>query len=192
MKKCQSGFSLLEILAVIVIIGFTVNFVVLSLNDEVEEQLEQEALKVHTLINLASEYAVMNQLELGFHIDKNINSFELLVFNGEKWIVLSEGDTFKPHRFSKFISTDIELDDLPWGEDNLLQQVDWRQYLSSEDDETLLEQEKMKIPQVLLLSSGEVSPFVIELSLTEKEDALPYFIKGDLMAPVELSQELEP
>jgi general secretion pathway protein H len=72
-----------------------------------------------------------------------------------------------------------------------LQQVDWRQYLSSEDDETLLEQEKMKIPQVLLLSSGEVSPFVIELSLTEKEDAFPYFIKGDLMAPVELSQELE-
>lgn len=189
MKKWQSGFSLLEILAVLVIIGFAMNLVVLTLNDQDEEQLEQEALKLHTMINLASEYAVMNQFELGFHIDENTNTFELLAFNGEKWVVISEQDVLKPHQFSEFINVELVLEDLPWGEENLLQQVDWRQLLNSEDEESLLELEKMKIPQVLLLSSGEVSPFQIELELKENDRAKPYFIKGELMAPVELSQE---
>lgn len=189
MKKWQSGFSLLEILAVLVIIGFAMNLVVLTLNDQDEEQLEQEALKLYTMINLASEYAVMNQFELGFHIDENTNTFELLAFNGEKWVVISEQDVLKPHQFSEFINVELVLEDLPWGEENLLQQVDWRQLLNSEDEESLLELEKMKIPQVLLLSSGEVSPFQIELELKENDRAKPYFIKGELMAPVELSQE---
>lgn len=189
MKKWQSGFSLLEILAVLVIIGFAMNLVVLSLNDQDEEQLEVEALKLHTMINLASEYAVMNQFELGFHIDRNTNTFELLAFNGEKWVVISEQDVLKPHQFSEFINVELELEDLPWGEENLLQQVDWRQLLNSEDEESLLELDKMKIPQVLLLSSGEVSPFQLILELKENERAKPYFIKGELMAPVELSQE---
>ena len=191
MKKWQSGFSLLEILAVLVIIGFAMNLVVLSLNDQAEEQLEQEALKIHTMINLASEYAVMNQFELGFHIDKDTRSFELLVFDSEKWIVLSEQDVFKPHEFGELITAEMVLEDLPWGEENLLQQVDWRQLLNSDDEESLLELEKMKIPQVLLLSSGEVSPFQIRLGLKDDPDATPYFIKGELMAPVELSQDLE-
>lgn len=189
MKKWQSGFSLLEILAVLVIIGFAMNLVVLTLNDQDEEQLEQEALKLYTMINLASEYAVMNQFELGFHIDENTNTFELLAFNGEKWVVISEQDVLKPHQFSEFINVELVLEDLPWGEENLLQQVDWRQLLNSEDEESLLELEKMKIPQVLLLSSGEISPFQIELQLKENDRAKPYFIKGELMAPVELSQE---
>ncbi|WP_372768953.1 prepilin-type N-terminal cleavage/methylation domain-containing protein [Pseudoalteromonas sp.] len=189
MKKWQSGFSLLEILAVLVIIGFAMNLVVLTLNDQDEEQLEVEALKLHTMINLASEYAVMNQFELGFHIDRNTNTIELLAFNGEKWVVISEQDVLKPHQFSEFINVELELEDLPWGEENLLQQVDWRQLLNSEDEESLLELDKMKIPQVLLLSSGEVSPFQLILELKENEKAKPYFITGELMAPVELSQE---
>ncbi|MEI4548336.1 prepilin-type N-terminal cleavage/methylation domain-containing protein [Pseudoalteromonas spongiae] len=191
MKKWQSGFSLLEILAVLVIIGFAMNLVVLTLNDQQEEQLETEALKLHTMINLASEFAVMNQLELGFHIDKNTNTFELLAFDSEKWVVITEPEVFKPHQFSEFISVEMALEDLPWGEENLLQQVDWRQLLNSEDEESLLELEKMKIPQVLLLSSGEVSPFQLVLTLTDNEKARPYYIKGELMAPVELSQELD-
>lgn len=191
MKKWQSGFSLLEILAVLVIIGFAMNLVVLTLNDQQEEQLETEALKLHTMINLASEFAVMNQLELGFHIDKNTNTFELLAFDSEKWVAITEPEVFKPHQFSEFISVEMALDDLPWGEENLLQQVDWRQLLNSEDEESLLELEKMKIPQVLLLSSGEVSPFQLVLTLTDNEKARPYYIKGELMAPVELSQELD-
>lgn len=191
MKKWQSGYSLLEILAVLVVIGFAMNLVVLSLNDQAEEQLEQEALKLHTMINLASEFAVMNQFELGFHIDKNTQTFELLVFDSEKWIVLSEQDVLKPHQFSELISAELVLEDLPWGEQNLLQQVDWRQLLNSEDEESMLELEKMKIPQVLLLSSGEVSPFQMKLSLNDKPEATPYYIKGELMAPVELTQELD-
>lgn len=191
MKKWQSGFSLLEILAVLVIIGFAMNLVVLTLNDQQEEQLETEALKLHTMINLASEFAVMNQLELGFHIDKNTNTFELLAFDSEKWVAITEHEVFKPHQFSEFISVEMALEDLPWGEENLLQQVDWRQLLNSEDEESLLELEKMKIPQVLLLSSGEVSPFQLVLTLTDNEKARPYYIKGELMAPVELSQELD-
>ncbi len=186
MKRKQLGFSLIEVLMVLVIIAFSINLVVYSLGDKDVDVIEHEALKVQTMINLASEYAVLNQLELGFHLDKN--TFELLIFDGEKWAALSADDVFTAHEFSPLIEAELLLDDLPWSRENLLEQVDWRSLLDSDDEESLLELEKMKIPQVLLLSSGDVSPFELELKLVEKPE-IDYFIQGEFMAPVALLAE---
>ena len=61
----SKGFSLIEILVVLVIIAFATKMVVYSLDGGAEEELDTQALRLHTTINMASEFAILNQVELG-------------------------------------------------------------------------------------------------------------------------------
>jgi len=186
--KKKSGFSLIEIMVVLVIIAFATNMMIYNLGGGQEDELEKSAVKMTTVINLAADYAVLNQLELGFHLDKNI--LEFLAFDGEKWIPLTGNKVFKAVKFPPFLDVELQLDDLPWAEENLLEQVDWRELMDTDDEESFLELDKLKIPQVILLSSGEISPFSLSLSL--KEQAEPtFFIQGEFMAPVIFKREPE-
>ncbi|WP_275041940.1 prepilin-type N-terminal cleavage/methylation domain-containing protein [Pseudoalteromonas rubra] len=184
----QSGFSLIEILMVLVIIGFSVNLVTYTLSDDMEEELEREALRLHSVINMASEFAILNQIELGFHLDKK--KLEFLVFDGEKWTTFDAEELYQAVEYSDEYKIELSTEDLAWAQDNMLEQANWRELMGSGDEESLLELKKLKIPQVLLLSSGEVSAFQLSLELEEQSEPV-YFIEGEFMAPVNLRKEPE-
>ena len=182
------GFSLIEILVVLVIIAFATKMVVYSLEGGAEDELDTQALRLHTTINLASEFAILNQVELGFHLDDNV--FEFLVFDGEKWITFDREDLFKPTEFDERFKVTLNLEDLAWAQDNLLEQANWRELMSGGDEDSLLELKKLKIPEVLILSSGEVSAFQLILELKEQSEPV-YYIEGEFTAPVNLRREPE-
>lgn len=188
LKSPNRGFSLIEILVVLVVIAFATKMVVYSLDGGDEDELDKQALRLHTTINMASEFAILNQVELGFHLDKN--TFEFLVFDGEKWITFDREKLFAPITVDERLKLTLNLDDLAWSQDNLLEQSNWRELMSGGDDESLLELQKMKIPQVLLLSSGEVSAFQLIYELQDEEEPV-YFIEGEFSAPVNLRREPE-
>ncbi|HEA17135.1 MAG TPA: type II secretion system protein GspH [Pseudoalteromonas prydzensis] len=188
LKSPRRGFSLIEILVVLVVIAFATKMVVYSLDGGDEDELDKQALRLHTTINMASEFAILNQLELGFHLDKN--SFEFLVFDGEKWITFDREKLFAPITVDERLKLTLNLDDLAWSQDNLLEQSNWRELMSGGDDESLLELQKMKIPQVLILSSGEVSAFQLIYELKDEKEPV-YFIEGEFSAPVNLRREPE-
>ncbi|MDW7551482.1 type II secretion system minor pseudopilin GspH [Pseudoalteromonas peptidolytica] len=180
------GFSLLEVLVVLVIIAFSVNLITYTVSDSNEEGLEQMALRLQGTVNLASEFAVLNQVELGFHLDKE--KLEFLVFDSEKWRPFEADDIFKAVEFPEQYKVELILEDLPWSQDNLLEQANWRELMGGGDDDNFLELKKLKIPQVLILSSGEVSAF--RLSIEDKALQEPiFFIEGEFMAPVALKRE---
>ncbi len=185
MKKLR-GFSLIEILVVLVIIAFATNMVVYNLGGAEEDELDKQALRLHTVINLAAEYAVLNQLELGFILKKGV--FEFLAFDGEKWVAISGEKAFNAITFPEYMQVELVLDDLPWAQDNLLEQIDWRELMDTDDEESLLELDKMKVPQVIILSSGEISPFSISLVLKQQAEPI-YLVEGEFMAPVLLKRE---
>ncbi|TMP39997.1 type II secretion system protein [Pseudoalteromonas rubra] len=184
----QAGFSLIEILMVLVIIGFSVNLVTYTLSDDMEEELEREALRLHSVINMASEFAILNQIELGFHLDKK--KLEFLVFDGEKWATFDAEALYQAIDYSDEYKIELTTEDLAWAQDNMLEQANWRELMGSGDEESLLELKKLKIPQVLLLSSGEVSAFQLSLELEEQSEPV-YFVEGEFMAPVNLRKEPE-
>lgn len=187
LRAKSRGFSLIEILVVLVIIAFATKMVVYSLEGGAEDELDTQALRLHTTINMASEFAILNQVELGFHIDNNV--FEFLVFDGEKWVSFVREALFEPVEFNPRFKLALNLDDLAWAQDNLLEQANWRELMSGDED-SLLELKKFKIPQVLILSSGEVSAFQLTLELKEQSEPV-YFIEGEFTAPVNLRREPE-
>jgi len=186
--KKAKGFSLLEVLVVLVIIAMSVKMVSYTFDDAEAEELEKQALRVYRVINLASEFAVLNQIELGFHLDKNI--LEFLVFDGEKWAVFDAEALYEPITFGKEYKVNLNIEDLSWSQDNLLEQANWRELMGTSDDESLLELKKLKVPQVLILSSGEVSAFQLSVELADSaSEEASYFIEGEFIAPVNLRVE---
>ncbi|WP_166114517.1 type II secretion system minor pseudopilin GspH [Pseudoalteromonas sp. Z9A5] len=188
MHSKSKGFSLIEILVVLVIIAFATKMVVYSLEGGAEDALDTQALRLHTTINMASEFAILNQVELGVQVDNNI--FEFLVFDGEKWITFDREELFEPIEFDERFKLTLNLEDLAWAADNLLEQSNWRELMSGGDEDSLLELRELKIPQVLILSSGEVSAFQLTLELKEQSEPV-YFIEGEFTAPVNLRREPE-
>ncbi|WP_249348611.1 prepilin-type N-terminal cleavage/methylation domain-containing protein [Pseudoalteromonas citrea] len=186
--KRQPGFSLIEILVVLTIIAFATKLVTYNLDGNMEEALEKKALRTHGVINLASEFAVLNQVELGFHLDKK--TLEFLVFDGDKWVTFDGEDLYKPIKFEDDYKVNLTIEGLDWAQDNLLEQSNWRELMGTGDEASLLELKKLKVPQVLLLSSGEVSAFQLSLTLDEDPES-DYFIEGEFIAPVNLRREPE-
>jgi len=184
----KKGFSLIEILVVLVVIAFATKMVVYSLDGGAEDELDAQALRLHTTINMASEFAILNQVELGLLVEKNI--LEYLVFDGEKWVTFDREELFKPIELEPRLKLTLNLEDLAWAQDNLLEQSNWRELMSAGEDDSLLELKKLKIPQVLILSSGEVSAFQLILELKDQSDPV-YFIEGEFTAPVNLRREPE-
>ncbi|MBB1335533.1 prepilin-type N-terminal cleavage/methylation domain-containing protein [Pseudoalteromonas sp. SR41-6] len=188
LKSPMRGFSLIEILVVLVVIAFATKMVVYSLDGGVEDELDKQALRLHTTINMASEFAILNQVELGFQLDKD--TLEFLVFDGEKWITFDREKLFAPMTVDERLKLTLNLEDLAWAQDNLLEQSNWRELMTGGDDDSLLELQKMKIPQVLILSSGEVSAFQLIYELKDEKEPV-YFIEGEFSAPVNLRREPE-
>ena len=186
--KHAKGFSLIEILMVLVVIGFVTKMVAYSFDGGAEEELEKQALRLHTTINMASEFAILNQVELGFHLDQD--TFEFLVFDGDKWVTFDREKLFAPIKVDERFELTLNLDDLAWAQDNLLEQSNWRELMSGGDEDSLLELQKLKIPQVLILSSGEVSAFQLIYELKDEREP-QYFIEGEFMAPVKFRMEPE-
>ena len=184
----KRGFSLIEILVVLVVIAFATKMVVYSLDGGAEDALEKQALRLHTTINMASEFAILNQVELGFHIDEDV--FEFLVFDGEKWVTFDREQLFEPLTITEEFKLTLNLEDLAWAQENLLEQSNWRELMSSDDEDSLLELKKLKLPQVLILSSGEISAFQLIFELQKQPEPV-YFIEGEFLAPVNLRREPE-
>ncbi|ETJ48397.1 prepilin-type N-terminal cleavage/methylation domain-containing protein [Pseudoalteromonas agarivorans] len=186
MRAHHLGFSLIEILVVLTIIAFATKMVVYSLEGGAEDELDTQALRLHTTINMASEFAILNQIELGLMVEEN--TLEFLVFDGEKWITFDREELYKPIELDERLKLTLNLEDLAWSQENLLEQANWRELMSGGDDDSLLELEKLKIPQVLILSSGEVSAFQLIVELKEQSEPV-YYIEGEFTAPVNLRKE---
>lgn len=178
----QHGFTLLEIMLVIALIAIVASSMRLGISFESERDKKvREVQRMHAVINAAAEYAMLNQVELGLLLDDV--SYKFLAFDGQKWREMAGQKIFEEHEFSEGIELKLELDGLEWSEDNLLGSVSWADEELDDDDEEKL------TPQVFILSSGDLTPFLIDITVdVEDEEATTYFqLKGNFTFPVELT-----
>lgn len=190
MKKHQ-GFTLIELMLVIVIMGYLVTLVRLpSLAPDPFDLVEKHAKTISTQINLASEFAVLNNVQLGLAVTESRYSF--LMFDGEKWQPLAE-PPFVAAELEPELHLELVLDGLAWHQENLLSAVEFIDEESLEELAELSEEEKqLAFPQIFLLSSGELSPFDLRITYDNGfDDTVEFLVRGLFTSPVNLYDPLQ-
>ncbi len=163
-----SGFTLLEILVVIVIVGIVASFATLALRGADWKAIaEEEATRLAALLKLASDQAVLETRQLALSIDRE----------GYLFLVFDEAvDTpyWRP----------LEQDDLLGGVRSPHEGLELRLVESEELGAATASSREGDdyAPHVLLLSSGEMTPFTIDIVATDTDDhcALSGTLDGEI------------
>lgn len=162
-RVAEPGFTLVEILIVIVIIGALAGMAVVNLGGSGRgPELEREARRMHALMRMASEQAILESEEMGFLLDQNL--YRIVQYDAEtgRWAKAASPE-FGDHIIAEgFIAA-----------------------LVVEGGQPRLGIRRSEMPSVLFLSSGEVTPFELELEDVE-EPGQRYRIGSDGFSDIEL------
>lgn len=169
------GFTLLEVLVVVVIIGILASFAVLAIgNRSLEDRLDLEARRLEQLLQFAADEAVLQGAQLGFaRTGEGYSFFSLREEQTEqgpvrRWTPMDAGTPLRSRPLDPAFQLELRVDGRAVGP------------LQPPEPGTELK------PQVLLLSSGETSEF--ELSLRIRNHPVHYVLKGDAAGTFELSR----
>ena len=147
--RANAGFSLLELLIVVVIIGLLAQAVAISWralgNDR---EVEEETNRLRSVIDLLHEEALMQSRDYGVMFTETGYRFYVFDYQELAWVVPQTDRLLEQHMLRPQLGMSLVLDgrDVPLDPDFESQDV--------ENPE----------PQVMLLSSGEVTPFTIEMA----------------------------
>jgi len=135
MKVKNQGFTLIEIMVVVIIVSILVGAVSLTFPRSTDDLLKEDAERFSEILYLAQDEAILQSRDLAIAIDKSGYSF--LSRNDKSWTAFSE-EPFAPRKLSAKAESELELEGTPI---------------------KLVTKAKTK-PQIVIYSSGEITPFV--------------------------------
>jgi general secretion pathway protein H len=184
MKK-NKGFTLLELMLVILVIGVMAKIVVPSITwGSDEDRLSDTTNRFKAVFDLAAEYAMINNYELGLIIKDD--DYRFVAFDGTRWANFAQEKYFEPSKHEEGIELKLELEGLEWAENNLLNEVTFQQEDAEDEDKEML------TPQIYILSSGDITPFRLTFTYErEFEDPIHFQAIGDFTAPIKVEGPLE-
>jgi general secretion pathway protein H len=148
-----SGFTLLEILVVVLIIGVILTFATLAVRDNPEQRLQTEGQRFAALLRLAAQEAVLQSREIAIVFERN--GYHFLVLENGEW-TQHDDDVFRP----RTLPGDMEFN------------------LVIEGEQLEFGSQRRQDPRIYLLSGGEMTPF--ELDLRYHDRSAVYRIRGDI------------
>ena len=137
---CSRGFTLIELLIVMIIISVMVGAAAVTLKRDYTDLLANDAKRLRALILLGRDEALFQARSLGLRFSETGYDF---VIGGEElgtWIPLQDKQ-FRQRKLTSGVLLEV------FRQNTLVDFID----------------EENKTPQVFLLSTGEVTPFTIEL-----------------------------
>ncbi|NNF52777.1 MAG: type II secretion system minor pseudopilin GspH [Gammaproteobacteria bacterium] len=159
----QRGFTLLELMIVVVIISILLAAALLSMSfTSMERVLKEEGQRFSALLSYAREEAILQTLDLGFQVDESGFRFMFLDPATGQWVSADFDEVLRPRSFPSDIQATIWIEGAGFD-------------LGDPDAKDV---DPGNLPQVFILSSGEVSPF--ELILTSNLSPRKVTISGQL------------
>jgi general secretion pathway protein H len=168
-KYRQRGFTLVEIMAVVFIIGVMISLVAIRVDGLPERRLGVEAQRIFQKIRLLIDEAEFSGSEMGFALTDD--GYELFRFNDPtlSWISFTEGN-FKPTVLDSHYALELRLNDKKPDTEILYKKErreKARDYGEKKHDE----------PEIMFFSDGQITPF--ELTMTDKNiPKLHYVVTG--------------
>jgi general secretion pathway protein H len=140
-KQNGQGFTLIEVMIVVVIIAILMGAVAMSIPRDINDQIKEHANRFQALLSLFQDEAILQSRELALGFSESGYTFYQLEEN--KWTVNNKAP-FKSRVLPSNLFSSLYLEGI---------------------SVTLEDQTDAK-PQVFILSSGEVTPFVYELQFS--------------------------
>ncbi len=159
--RVAAGFTLLEILVVVIIIGVIVSAATLSMGVLGQDsQVEEEAQRLWAVLQQAQEECELQGMSVGVYV--GANAYEFLRFDARH----NEWRTIEDDRFYRTRELPAGLRFRLWLEGR---EVVLKPRLPPRDD---IEQSRKHAPQLMVLASGELMPFDLHI---ERDDAPALF-----------------
>jgi len=95
----QRGFTLLELLVVLVIVGLTLGAVSLNVLSSPQQVLQNEAQRLALLMQLARDEAIVRNRPIAFEAQGD--GYRFVVREGNLWVPLDQDEMLRPRSFQQ-------------------------------------------------------------------------------------------
>ncbi|WP_413113148.1 type II secretion system minor pseudopilin GspH [Thaumasiovibrio sp. DFM-14] len=185
MRRSVAGFTLIEVMLVIILMASLAMMAVVMIPSSSKDNAEQEAQRLYQLTRLLSEQAVLTGVDYGIWVGRESYAFRQLGRDG--WEEMSDSRHFSDVEFKDGqLTLKLDLVGFSWENRGRL----FKPGSLFNDDLFRDEEESRKNdPQIVVMASGELTPFAIELEWSSVDP--PWQVLGNeigvltLLAPGE-------
>jgi general secretion pathway protein H len=172
MPRTLRGFTLLELMVVVVLIGIILTFVVRSVGDGGRrDRLQREVQRITALVELVGEEAVLKSSVIGMRFEEQ--GYLFMRYGDGAWEEVEGDELLKPHQIGGAMEMELLVEGYS---------VD----LAREAQPIGGGEEVELKPQVVFLPGGERTPF--ELALRYQDDESGYLLNVPPLGDVEQRQ----
>jgi general secretion pathway protein H len=173
-RRRSRGFTLLELLVVVFIIGLVSAATLITMRTESRDtELEHEADQIDALFDYVREQAELQSREYGFRVTAEAYSFVVFDSLGNEWREVDEDDILRSREFPEGILPEVVVEG---------RQVVLDKPRKAEDF----------LPQIMIYSNGDLSSFEIILRRKENYDNEPARIYSDENSRIVLEKPSDP
>jgi general secretion pathway protein H len=174
-RRLQAGFSLMEIMVVVFIIGLVSATMVVTLSGSSRDtELDEEAERIEALISYAREQAELQTRDYGLRMNRLEYSFVVFDVLANEWRLPQEDDALRERQIPAGLIPGLVV----------------------EGRAVVLDSRKPKIedykPQVMIFANGDLTSFEISLEREGTDDRAVIYSDEDTQVRLLLPGESEP
>lgn len=184
LKLRHAGFTLMEVMLVILLMGLAAAAVTMSIgNSGPQQALERTAQQFIAATELVLDETVLSGYFVGIVVEKT--SYQFVYYKDSKWHPLEKDRILSEKQMDPGVTLNLVLDGLPLVQEDETEESWFEEPLIEPSAE---DKKKHPEPQILLLPSGEMSAF--ELSFITKTDQgeIDVLVVGDSLGRLTLGR----
>ena len=184
-QQRQTGFTLLEVLLVALLMGLVASAVTLSMSVTGPKQiLTKHAQRFIAATELVLDESVLSGQFIGIVIDQE--EYQFVFYKEGKWLPVEQDRLLSAQKMEAGIELSVVIDGMP------LVQEDEQSESWFDDpfiDEPSEEENKHPEPQILLFPSGEMTPFELNfIMMNDEQQPIDVLVVGDALGRLSLGR----
>ncbi|USD66730.1 prepilin-type N-terminal cleavage/methylation domain-containing protein [Vibrio sp. SCSIO 43136] len=168
MRTRLAGFTLIEIMLVMVLLSLTAVAVIATLPESKDDQIEKLARRFFHQTQLLNEEALLNGFDYGIWVEEDKNRFKFGTLTLDGWRLIDDNPLYTETKLENDLALRLQLGSKAWGDDDRL----FKPGSLFDDEMFASEEQKKKLdpPTILLAGSGEITPFQLAFFPSNGDD----------------------